>query len=140
MMQLWDVCSDQEAVDLIRDIPDPQVASKALVDHALSRFSTDNLSCMVVRFDSSAVKARKDDSSVGVEGDQDTAKGGVSEADAIVSEAKKREADDAQPTETERASTTPETIPEESEMEAEQKDVEPTKSDPDAPMSAAENS
>ncbi|KAI2266612.1 mgpp2cl-1, protein phosphatase 2C-like protein 1 [Ophidiomyces ophidiicola] len=50
---LWDVCSDQEAVDLIRNTHDPQAASKILVDHALSRFSTDNLSCMVVRFDSS---------------------------------------------------------------------------------------
>ncbi|KAF3930644.1 hypothetical protein ABW19_dt0206222 [Dactylella cylindrospora] len=48
---LWDVCSDQEAVDLIRNIHDPQEASKALVDHALARFSTDNLSCMIVRLD-----------------------------------------------------------------------------------------
>ncbi|KAF3142357.1 Protein phosphatase 2C 1 [Orbilia oligospora] len=48
---LWDVCSDQEAVDLIRTVQDPQDASKALVDHALARFSTDNLSCMIVRFE-----------------------------------------------------------------------------------------
>ncbi|KAK6350199.1 Protein phosphatase 2C 1 [Orbilia brochopaga] len=48
---LWDVCSDQEAVDLVRTIQDPQDASKALVDHALARFSTDNLSCMIVRFE-----------------------------------------------------------------------------------------
>jgi len=46
---LWDVCSDQEAVDLVRTIQDPQDASKTLVDHALARFSTDNLSCMIVR-------------------------------------------------------------------------------------------
>ncbi|KAF4119759.1 hypothetical protein GMORB2_4425 [Geosmithia morbida] len=44
---IWDVCSDQEAVDLVRDMHDPVAASKLLVDHALSRFSTDNLSCMV---------------------------------------------------------------------------------------------
>ncbi|OJD20355.1 hypothetical protein ACJ73_08312, partial [Blastomyces percursus] len=53
---LWDVCSDQEAVDLIRDTEDPQLASKILVDHALSRFSTDNLSCMIVRFDTKAIQ------------------------------------------------------------------------------------
>ncbi|KAA8893956.1 phosphatase 2C-like domain-containing protein [Sphaerosporella brunnea] len=48
---LWDVCSDQEAVDLVRDIKDPQEASKKLVDHALGAFSSDNLSCMIVRLD-----------------------------------------------------------------------------------------
>ncbi|EEH15747.1 hypothetical protein PABG_05834 [Paracoccidioides brasiliensis Pb03] len=53
---LWDVCSDQEAVDLVRGTEDPQVASKILVDHALSRFSTDNLSCMIVRFDTKAIQ------------------------------------------------------------------------------------
>ena len=56
LLQLWDVCTDQEAVDLIRSIPDPQLASKTLVEHALSRFSTDNLSCMVVRFDAKALR------------------------------------------------------------------------------------
>ncbi|KAI9883099.1 MAG: Chitin synthase, class 7 [Watsoniomyces obsoletus] len=54
---LWDVCTDQEAVDLIRNIHDPQEASKLLVDHALSRFSTDNLSCMIVRFNTDALIA-----------------------------------------------------------------------------------
>lgn len=48
---LWDVCSDQEAVDLVRGVNDPAAASKQLVDHALNRFSTDNLSCMIVRLD-----------------------------------------------------------------------------------------
>lgn len=48
--QLWDVCEDQEAVDLIRNFQDPQEASKRLLDHALSNYSTDNLSIMVVRF------------------------------------------------------------------------------------------
>ncbi|WVF66559.1 hypothetical protein IAT40_001299 [Kwoniella sp. CBS 6097] len=47
---LWDVCEDQEAVDLIRSIQDPQDASKFLLDHAMSNYSTDNLSVMVVRF------------------------------------------------------------------------------------------
>jgi protein phosphatase PTC1 len=89
---LWDVCSDQEAVDLIRNIEDPQVASKTLVDHALSRFSTDNLSCMVVRFDNKAVQqtVAKEVPPIGVEGDATTKAGGVSEAEAIVAESQKK--------------------------------------------------
>ncbi|KAI8883884.1 protein phosphatase 2C [Backusella circina FSU 941] len=46
---LWDVCDDQDAVDLIRDIQDPQEASQKLLDYALANFSTDNLSVMVIR-------------------------------------------------------------------------------------------
>ncbi|KAI5479467.1 hypothetical protein MNV49_003611 [Pseudohyphozyma bogoriensis] len=45
---LWDVCQDQEAVDIIRGLKDPQEASKALLDHALTNFSSDNLSVLVV--------------------------------------------------------------------------------------------
>lgn len=48
--QLWDVIEDQEAVDLIRDVQDAQAASEQLLKHALSEFSTDNTSVMVVRF------------------------------------------------------------------------------------------
>ncbi|KAI9275991.1 phosphatase 2C-like domain-containing protein [Sporodiniella umbellata] len=48
---LWDVCEDQDAVDLIQDIKDPQIASQKLLDHALANFSTDNLSVMVIRLD-----------------------------------------------------------------------------------------
>lgn len=48
--QLWDVIEDQEAVDLVRDVQDPQVASQELLKHALNEFSTDNTSVMVVRF------------------------------------------------------------------------------------------
>ncbi|KYG44605.1 hypothetical protein M433DRAFT_69034 [Acidomyces richmondensis BFW] len=89
---LWDVCSDQEAVDLIRGVEDPQVASKCLVEHALSRFSTDNLSCMVVRFDSKAVQqaVAKEVPPIGVEGDAASKMGGISEAEAIVAESKKK--------------------------------------------------
>lgn len=47
---LWDVCDDQDAVDLIKDIKDPQEASQKLLDHALANFSTDNLSILVIRF------------------------------------------------------------------------------------------
>ncbi|KOS21032.1 Protein phosphatase 2C -like protein 1 [Escovopsis weberi] len=52
---LWDVCTDQEAVDLVRDVHNPVAASKLLVDHALNRFSTDNLSCMIVRMDKEGI-------------------------------------------------------------------------------------
>ena len=66
------------------------MASKTLVDHALARFSTDNLSCMVVRFDNKALRQRKTESSIGVDGDHPGAKPGISEADAIVSQAKQK--------------------------------------------------
>ncbi|KAI8943083.1 hypothetical protein NX059_001114 [Plenodomus lindquistii] len=86
---LWDVCSDQEAVDLVRGVHDPQEASKKLVDYALARFSTDNLSCMVVRFDNKALRQRKNEAAMGVDGDQATVQGGITEADAIVAQAQK---------------------------------------------------
>lgn len=81
------MCSDQEAVELIRNVPDAQEASKILVDHALSRFSTDNLSCMVVRFDMNRVKdvINRVVDPIGVIGDPIS--GGdrsISEADKIV--------------------------------------------------------
>lgn len=89
---LWDVCSDQEAVDLIRSTKDPQQASRALVDHALQRFSTDNLSIMVVRFDSAkvqqAVELRAEP--IGVDGDPASRKGGISETEAIVLEQRRK--------------------------------------------------
>ncbi|KAJ3044316.1 Protein phosphatase 2C 1 [Rhizophlyctis rosea] len=47
---LWDVCSDQAAVDAIKDVTDPQQAAEDLLEHALENFSTDNLSILVVRF------------------------------------------------------------------------------------------
>lgn len=50
--QIWDVCNDQDAVDLVREVHDPILASKQLVDLALRRFSTDNLSCMIIRLES----------------------------------------------------------------------------------------
>lgn len=60
------MCEDQQAVELIKGIKDAQVASKILIDHALtyvvlflyvehgltrvnSSFSTDNLSVLVVK-------------------------------------------------------------------------------------------
>lgn len=55
---LWDVADDQDAVDLIRDEEDPQVAAARLLQHALSNFSTDNTSVMVVRFACNAEVAK----------------------------------------------------------------------------------
>ncbi|KAK4241907.1 phosphatase 2C-like domain-containing protein [Achaetomium macrosporum] len=83
---LWDVCSDQDAVDLVRNIQDPVAAAKLLVDHALSRFSTDNLSCMVVRFDKQALLENQNnkDKAIGVEGDAVTASGKITETEKLV--------------------------------------------------------
>jgi len=46
---LWDVASDQEAVELIRHMGDAQQASRKLVEFALKE-STDNITAIVVRF------------------------------------------------------------------------------------------
>jgi protein phosphatase PTC1 len=46
---LWDVCTDQQAIDLIRGISDTKQASQVLVQYALKEYSTDNLTVMVVR-------------------------------------------------------------------------------------------
>ncbi|KAE8340398.1 hypothetical protein BDV24DRAFT_62174 [Aspergillus arachidicola] len=89
---LWDVCTDQEAVDLVRNVPDAQEASKILVDYALARFSTDNLSCMVIRLDTDRVKEviNKTAEPIGVAGDPSMdVEHGVSEADKIIEGARK---------------------------------------------------
>jgi len=90
--KLWDVCSDQEAVDLIRSTQDPQHASRLLVDHALSRFSTDNLSIMVVKFDSARVQQTVElrAEPIGVDGDPASQKGGISETESIVLEQRRK--------------------------------------------------
>ncbi|KAH6724342.1 phosphatase 2C-like domain-containing protein [Leptodontidium sp. MPI-SDFR-AT-0119] len=96
---LWDVCSDQEAVDLVRNQQDPVAAAKQLVDHALARFSTDNLSCMIVRFNKSALLAttKEPSSAIGVEGDPNSVSGKMSETEKIVSEAKRKVQEDGVP-------------------------------------------
>ncbi|KAF7547535.1 hypothetical protein G7046_g8974 [Stylonectria norvegica] len=93
---LWDVCTDQEAVDLIRNVQDPSLASKILVDHALNRFSTDNLSCMIVRLDREALlqsQIAKDHAGV----ETDSAVSQISEADKILSETKQKIAEGSTP-------------------------------------------
>ncbi|KAI6125766.1 phosphatase 2C-like domain-containing protein [Pisolithus croceorrhizus] len=47
---LWDITGDQGAIDLVRHIEDAQEASHALVQHALSRMTNDNVTVLVVRF------------------------------------------------------------------------------------------
>lgn len=47
---IWDVCADQTAVDLVMKHPNPQVAAEELLNDALEKLSTDNLSVMVIRF------------------------------------------------------------------------------------------
>lgn len=76
----------------MRSVQDPQAASKMLVEHALSRFSTDNLSCMIVRFDGQRVQQTVENKHepIGVDGDPASQVGGLSEADAIVQEQRKK--------------------------------------------------
>ena len=78
---------------------DPIGAAKQLVDHALARFSTDNLSCMIVRFNKSAlVTATKDSSAaIGVEGDPTSLPGKISEVEKIVADAKRKVHEDGVP-------------------------------------------
>jgi protein phosphatase PTC1 len=47
-LQLWDVISDQDAVDVIKSESDGQVASQKLLDYALKHGTTDNITVMVV--------------------------------------------------------------------------------------------
>ncbi|KAG0496138.1 hypothetical protein HPP92_000706 [Vanilla planifolia] len=47
---LWKVMSNQEVVDAIREISDPQVAAKHLTEVALRKKSKDDISCIVVKF------------------------------------------------------------------------------------------
>ena len=46
---LWDVVSDQDAVDLVSQYTDSQEAAQNLLQHALENFSTDNTSVMIVK-------------------------------------------------------------------------------------------
>lgn len=95
---MWDVCSDQEAVDVVRNVNEPVSAAKMLVDHALARFSTDNLSCMVVRFDKHQLLENQNSTAIGVEGDASTSTSGkLTEAEKIVTATKQKIAEGAAP-------------------------------------------
>lgn len=93
---LWDVCSDQEAVDLVREVHDPGEGAKILVDHALDQFSTDNLSCMVVRLDKEALARSQASQDAEPEANHGAASK-VSEADKIVMDTKQKIADGQTP-------------------------------------------
>lgn len=48
---LWDVISNEEAVSLVQNFTDAEVASRELIKEAYTRGSSDNITCVVVRFD-----------------------------------------------------------------------------------------
>ncbi|KAF9227233.1 protein phosphatase 2C [Gyrodon lividus] len=56
---LWDITGDQGAIDLVRHIGDAQEASQALVQHALSRQTNDNVTVLVVRFKPTTSRASR---------------------------------------------------------------------------------
>lgn len=47
---IWKVMTNQEAVDTIKNIKDPQAAAKHLIEAAISKKSKDDISCIVVKF------------------------------------------------------------------------------------------
>ena len=47
----------QDAVALVQDITDAEAASRKLIQEAYARGSTDNITCVVVRFDWSPVSS-----------------------------------------------------------------------------------
>ncbi|KAL1942062.1 hypothetical protein VTO73DRAFT_6592 [Trametes versicolor] len=47
---LWDVVSDQAAVELVRGMADPRKAAEELLEHAYRNYSSDNVTVLVVRF------------------------------------------------------------------------------------------
>lgn len=48
---LWNVLSNKDAVSIVQDIVDTEAASRRLIEEAYSRGSTDNITCIVVRFE-----------------------------------------------------------------------------------------
>ncbi|KAL5711909.1 protein-serine/threonine phosphatase [Ranunculus cassubicifolius] len=48
---IWQVMKNQEAVNLIRHIGDPQEAAECLAREALMRMSKGHISCLIIRFD-----------------------------------------------------------------------------------------
>lgn len=47
---LWKVMCNEDAINLVRKVKDPQAAAKQLTAEALNRDSKDDISCVVVRF------------------------------------------------------------------------------------------
>lgn len=46
---VWDVITNQDAVDLVRDVQDPKEAAKKIIKEAIDRGTNDNVSCVVTR-------------------------------------------------------------------------------------------
>lgn len=53
---LWDVCTDEKAISLIRGIKDAQRASEVLTEYAMKRGTTDNVTVMVVLLEQEVFK------------------------------------------------------------------------------------
>lgn len=47
---LWDVCEDHFAVDICRNLTEPNQMAKKLVDMAIDEGSRDNVSVMIIEF------------------------------------------------------------------------------------------
>ncbi|XP_022938792.1 probable protein phosphatase 2C 11 [Cucurbita moschata] len=47
---LWNVLSNEDAVALVQHIQDTEVASRTLIQEAYARGSSDNITCVIVRF------------------------------------------------------------------------------------------
>ncbi|XP_044474600.1 probable protein phosphatase 2C 11 [Mangifera indica] len=48
---LWNVLSNQDAVDVVQEIADAEAAARKLIQEAYARGSSDNITCVVVRFE-----------------------------------------------------------------------------------------
>ncbi|XP_057773737.1 probable protein phosphatase 2C 11 [Salvia miltiorrhiza] len=48
---LWNVLSNKDAVNIVQDIADAEAASRKLVEEAYGKGSSDNITCLVVRFE-----------------------------------------------------------------------------------------
>ncbi|KAI3460529.1 hypothetical protein Pfo_017192 [Paulownia fortunei] len=48
---LWNVLSNKDAVNVVQDIADAEAASRKLIEEAYGRGSSDNITCVVVRFE-----------------------------------------------------------------------------------------
>lgn len=47
---LWDVCEDQEAIELCKPCISSKDMARTLVDYAVNNGSKDNISIMILRF------------------------------------------------------------------------------------------
>ncbi|MFS7946830.1 putative protein-serine/threonine phosphatase [Helianthus anomalus] len=55
---VWKVMSNEEAVDCVKNVEDPRAAAKQLIKEALAKKSRDDISCIVVRFQSTGYFGR----------------------------------------------------------------------------------